>query len=137
MLLDLFSRVDFHWVSFYFGELVCWFYILFLLVLCCFYYWFDRFFRGIQNFLIGLFSKKTSSRFFSNFKFVYLFCGGLFFLLLRLNFLGLFPYIGGPTSHMTVTLSFSLVLWLMVFFSSFLYGGFRFFSHFIPFGRPL
>nr|APX40789.1 ATP synthase F0 subunit 6 [Phyllotreta hemipoda] len=60
----------------------------------------------------------------------------LFSLILFSNFLGLFPYIFTSTSHMTMTLSLSLPLWL----SFMLYGWFNntthMLSHLIPQGTP-
>nr|APX40802.1 ATP synthase F0 subunit 6 [Phyllotreta tetrastigma] len=60
----------------------------------------------------------------------------LFALILFNNFLGLFPYIFTSTSHMSMTLSLSLPLWL----SFMLYGWFNhtihMLSHLIPQGTP-
>nr|UOU85387.1 ATP synthase F0 subunit 6 [Rhamphomyia physoprocta] len=60
----------------------------------------------------------------------------LFSLIVFNNFMGLFPYIFTSTSHMTLTLSLALPLWL----SFMLYGWFNhtqhMFAHLVPQGTP-
>nr|QWB85623.1 ATP synthase F0 subunit 6 [Saphanus piceus] len=60
----------------------------------------------------------------------------LFSLILYNNFLGLFPYIFTSTSHMTLTLTLALPLWM----SFMIYGWFNntihMFDHLVPQGTP-
>lgn len=60
----------------------------------------------------------------------------LFTLILFNNFLGLFPYIFTRTSHLTITLSLALPLWI----SFMLFGWFNhtqhMFAHLVPQGTP-
>nr|AAF77373.1 ATPase 6 [Drosophila simulans] len=60
----------------------------------------------------------------------------LFSLILFNNFMGLFPYIFTSTSHLTLTLSLALPLWLCFM----LYGWFNhtqhMFAHLVPQGTP-
>nr|WMV01990.1 ATP synthase subunit 6 [Plagiodera versicolora] len=60
----------------------------------------------------------------------------LFTFIMMNNFIGLFPYIFTSTSHMTLTLSMALPLWL----SFMLYGWFNhtmyMFAHLVPQGTP-
>nr|AMW68064.1 ATP synthase F0 subunit 6 [Oliarces clara] len=60
----------------------------------------------------------------------------LFSLIIFNNFLGLFPYIFTSTSHLTLTLSLALPLWL----SFMIYGWFNhtthMFAHLVPQGAP-
>nr|YP_009349900.1 ATP synthase F0 subunit 6 [Pseudorhynchus acuminatus]AQM40074.1 ATP synthase F0 subunit 6 [Pseudorhynchus acuminatus] len=60
----------------------------------------------------------------------------LFTLMLFNNFLGLFPYIFTSTSHLTMTLTLALPLWL----SFMIYGWFNhtqhMFAHLVPQGTP-
>nr|YP_010587761.1 ATP synthase F0 subunit 6 [Tanytarsus formosanus]WAB46370.1 ATP synthase F0 subunit 6 [Tanytarsus formosanus] len=76
--------------------------------------------------LLGIYSFKGTT-----FMFI-----SLFSLILFNNFLGLFPYIFTSTSHMTLTLTLALPLWL----SFMLYGWFNntkhMFAHLVPQGTP-
>jgi len=60
----------------------------------------------------------------------------LFIFILANNFLGLFPYVFNSTSHMTITLSLALPLWL----SLILYGWINYtlyiFAHLVPQRTP-
>lgn len=60
----------------------------------------------------------------------------LFSLILFNNFIGLFPYIFTSTSHLTLTLSLALPLWLRFI----IYGWFNhtqhIFAHLVPQGTP-
>nr|AVE15623.1 ATP synthase F0 subunit 6 [Caliris sp. JZ-2017] len=60
----------------------------------------------------------------------------IFLIIFVNNFLGLFPYIFTSTSHMTMTLTLALPLWV----SFMLYGWFNYykhmFAHLVPIGTP-
>jgi ATP synthase subunit 6 len=58
----------------------------------------------------------------------------VFFLVLSLNLIGLVPYSFTLTSHLAVTLCFSLSLFIGVNILAFKYHGVRFFSLFLPAG---
>nr|APX40867.1 ATP synthase F0 subunit 6 [Phyllotreta foudrasi] len=60
----------------------------------------------------------------------------LFSLILISNFFGLFPYIFTSTSHMTLTLSLSLPLWLSFMLYGWLNNTIHMLSHLIPQGTP-
>nr|YP_006576021.1 ATP synthase F0 subunit 6 [Sphenophorus sp. BYU-CO246]ACZ58548.1 ATP synthase F0 subunit 6 [Sphenophorus sp. BYU-CO246] len=60
----------------------------------------------------------------------------LFALILFNNFLGLFPYIFTCTSHMTLTLSLSLPLWLTFMFYGWFFNTTHMFAHLVPQGAP-
>lgn len=68
---------------------------------------------------------------------IYLFIGQVFFFLVLLNFLALFPFVFSSTSHILVTLPLAYVFWLRIIFFSL--GGFlkNFLSHLLPVGTPL
>nr|YP_010381687.1 ATP synthase F0 subunit 6 [Pseudosymplanella nigrifasciata]UDL72062.1 ATP synthase F0 subunit 6 [Pseudosymplanella nigrifasciata] len=57
-------------------------------------------------------------------------------MILMNNFLGLFPYIFTPTSHISISMSISLPLWTMLM----IYGWMNFsnsmFKHLLPIGTP-
>nr|YP_009539803.1 ATP synthase F0 subunit 6 [Orancistrocerus aterrimus]AYQ18923.1 ATP synthase F0 subunit 6 [Orancistrocerus aterrimus] len=60
----------------------------------------------------------------------------IFYLILFFNFFGLFPYIFTPTSQLTITLSFSLTIWLsLMLFFWFNYPKIMF-AHLVPSGTP-
>nr|WHU27716.1 ATP synthase F0 subunit 6 [Ancylis sativa] len=60
----------------------------------------------------------------------------MFSFILFNNFLGLFPYIFTSTSHLTLSLSISLPLWLSFMFYGWINNSKHMFAHMIPQGTP-
>nr|APX40763.1 ATP synthase F0 subunit 6 [Galeruca macchoi] len=60
----------------------------------------------------------------------------LFSLILFNNFLGLFPYIFTSTSHMTMTLSLALPLWLSFMIYGWFNNSIHMLAHLVPQGTP-
>nr|YP_010894980.1 ATP synthase F0 subunit 6 [Apystomyia elinguis]WJW73493.1 ATP synthase F0 subunit 6 [Apystomyia elinguis] len=60
----------------------------------------------------------------------------LFSLILFNNFLGLFPYIFTSTSHLTLTLSLALPLWLSFMIYGWINHTQHMFAHLVPQGTP-
>nr|YP_009236695.1 ATP synthase F0 subunit 6 [Telchinia pharsalus]AMJ17164.1 ATP synthase F0 subunit 6 [Telchinia pharsalus] len=60
----------------------------------------------------------------------------LFFFILFNNFLGLFPYIFTSTSHLNISLSISLTLWLSFMIYGWINNTQNMFIHMIPQGTP-
>nr|SSD62317.1 ATP synthase F0 subunit 6 [Parides photinus] len=60
----------------------------------------------------------------------------LFTFILFNNFLGLFPYIFTSTSHLTISLSISLTLWLSFMLYGWINNSNHMFIHLIPQGTP-
>nr|WNO18710.1 ATP synthase F0 subunit 6 [Coladenia pinsbukana zhui] len=60
----------------------------------------------------------------------------LFSFILFNNFLGLFPYIFTSTSHLTISLSITLSLWLSFMFYGWINNTQHMFIHMIPQGTP-
>nr|APX40633.1 ATP synthase F0 subunit 6 [Colaspidema barbarum] len=60
----------------------------------------------------------------------------LFSLILFNNFLGLFPYIFTSTSHMNMTLSLALPLWLSFMIYGWINNTIHMFAHLVPQGTP-
>uniref|UniRef100_A0AB39A6Q7 ATP synthase subunit a n=1 Tax=Demicryptochironomus spatulatus TaxID=3231394 RepID=A0AB39A6Q7_9DIPT len=60
----------------------------------------------------------------------------LFVFILFNNFLGLFPYIFTSTSHLTLTLSIALPLWLSFMFFGWINNTTHMFAHLVPQGTP-
>nr|YP_009136708.1 ATP synthase F0 subunit 6 [Zinaida jigongi]AKE07313.1 ATP synthase F0 subunit 6 [Zinaida jigongi] len=60
----------------------------------------------------------------------------LFSFILFNNFLGFFPYIFTSTSHLTISLSISLSLWLSFMFYGWINNSHHMFIHMIPQGTP-
>nr|YP_010958793.1 ATP synthase F0 subunit 6 [Demobotys pervulgalis]WNB40541.1 ATP synthase F0 subunit 6 [Demobotys pervulgalis] len=60
----------------------------------------------------------------------------MFSFILFNNFLGLFPYIFTSTSHLTLSLSISLPLWLSFMFYGWINNTNHMFMHMIPQGTP-
>nr|QWZ46379.1 ATP synthase F0 subunit 6 [Philolithus actuosus] len=60
----------------------------------------------------------------------------LFTMIMFNNFLGLFPYIFTSTSHMVLTLSLALPLWLTFMLFGWLKNTVHMFAHLVPQGTP-
>nr|YP_007517100.1 ATP synthase F0 subunit 6 [Procecidochares utilis]AGG10663.1 ATP synthase F0 subunit 6 [Procecidochares utilis] len=60
----------------------------------------------------------------------------LFSLILFNNFMGLFPYIFTSTSHLTLTLSMAMPLWLCFMLYGWINNTQHMFSHLVPHGTP-
>nr|YP_010464240.1 ATP synthase F0 subunit 6 [Borboresthes tibialis]UUL71617.1 ATP synthase F0 subunit 6 [Borboresthes tibialis] len=60
----------------------------------------------------------------------------LFSLILYNNFMGLFPYIFTSTSHMVMTLSLALPLWLSFMLFGWINNTVHMFAHLVPQGTP-
>jgi F-type H+-transporting ATPase subunit a len=60
----------------------------------------------------------------------------IFSFILFNNFLGLFPYIFTSTSHLTLSLSISIPLWLRFIFYGWINNSKHIFAHIIPQGTP-
>nr|AVN67951.1 ATP synthase F0 subunit 6 [Parcoblatta bolliana] len=60
----------------------------------------------------------------------------LFSIIVFNNFLGLFPYIFTSTSHMTMTLSLALPLWLTFMIFGWINNTQHMFAHLVPQGTP-
>nr|YP_010183913.1 ATP synthase F0 subunit 6 [Lispe assimilis]QVG62677.1 ATP synthase F0 subunit 6 [Lispe assimilis] len=65
-----------------------------------------------------------------------LFMISLFSFILFNNFLGMFPYIFTSTSHLTMTLSLALPLWLLLMIYGWMINTNHMFTHLIPQGTP-
>nr|AXS65584.1 ATP synthase F0 subunit 6 [Cleroidea sp. 5 KM-2017] len=60
----------------------------------------------------------------------------LFSLIMFNNFLGLFPYIFTSTSHMALTLTLALPLWLSLMLIGWINNTMHMFTHLVPQGTP-
>ena len=60
----------------------------------------------------------------------------LFIILITLNLIGLIPYVFRSTSHLLLTLSLGLPLWLRLIIRGAIYAPKKFVAHFLPSGAP-
>ena len=65
-----------------------------------------------------------------------LFYISLFFIIFTANFQGLLSYVIAPISHMSVTLSLSLIIWTGIIAYGLFFHLSNFLSHLVPFGCP-
>nr|YP_009500653.1 ATP synthase F0 subunit 6 [Mustilizans hepatica]AWT58441.1 ATP synthase F0 subunit 6 [Mustilizans hepatica] len=136
MMSNLFSIFDpttnllnipFNWISTFLG-------ILFM----PYYFWmmpnrFFLFWSFIMNKLHNEFKTLLKNNYFKGSTFIFI---SLFTFVFFNNFLGLFPYIFTSTSHLTLTLSISLPLWLSFMMYGWINNYQHMFSHMIPQGTP-
>lgn len=90
-------------------------------------------FEKVYSFIIELLKENLGATkvFFFNFIFT------IFFFILSMNLLGMIPYTFTVTSHLIVTFSFSLGLFIYINFLGFMKNGMHFFGLFLPSGAPL
>nr|AIZ58438.1 ATP synthase F0 subunit 6 [Argas persicus]UNO54382.1 ATP synthase F0 subunit 6 [Argas persicus] len=88
--------------------------------------------------LISKFLMKELKNNFSktNMKFLLLFLS-IFWLILSMNFLGLYPYIFTPTSHINITSFMALPMWLSFMLFGWVMHFNKMFSHLVPLGTPI
>lgn len=60
----------------------------------------------------------------------------LFLFLITANLIGLLPYVFRPTSHLLITLTLGLPLWLSLIFTSVSWSPSSFAAHLLPAGAP-
>nr|YP_010954452.1 ATP synthase F0 subunit 6 [Tropilaelaps mercedesae]WMV02015.1 ATP synthase F0 subunit 6 [Tropilaelaps mercedesae] len=61
----------------------------------------------------------------------------LFWLIFFYNFLGLFPYIFTPSSHLMISLSLALPLWTTLMMFNLMFKFNNFMKHMVPLGTPM
>nr|YP_009476269.1 ATP synthase F0 subunit 6 [Psilogramma increta]AVM38364.1 ATP synthase F0 subunit 6 [Psilogramma increta] len=87
----------------------------------------------ILNKLHNEFKTLLKNNYFKGSTFIFI---SMFSFVLFNNFLGLFPYIFTSTSHLTLTLSISLPLWLSFMLYGWINNYQHMFTHMIPQGTP-
>lgn len=87
----------------------------------------------ISKFLIKELKNNFSK---TNMKFLFLFLS-IFWLILSINFLGLYPYIFTPTSHINITSFIALPIWLSFILFGWVIHFNKIFSHLVPLGTPI
>lgn len=136
MIINLFSIFDpstnilnlsLNWLSTFLG-------VIFLPIL----YWFlpsriSLFWNKIFTTLHKEFKILIGPQSFNGTTFIFI---SLFSLILFNNFLGLFPYIFTRTSHITITLSLALPLWLSFILYGWINNTKHIFAHLVPQGTP-
>ncbi len=136
MIINLFSIFDpstnifnlsLNWISSFLGILffpmIFWFFPSRIII-----FW-NKIFRTLHKefkILIGVHS-------FNGTTFIFI---SLFTFILFNNFLGLFPYIFTSTSHLTISLSLALPLWLSFIIFGWINNTKHIFAHLVPQGTP-
>nr|ABS28766.1 ATPase 6 [Polistes sp. MD1] len=92
-----------------------------------FLFWFN-----INNFLINEFKMYNKKKKLSIFMLL-----SLFFFILNMNFLGMFPYIFTPSSHLIISLALSLTLWLSIMLYNWMKKTLNCFAHLVPLNTPI
>nr|YP_010947232.1 ATP synthase F0 subunit 6 [Oberthueria yandu]YP_010947271.1 ATP synthase F0 subunit 6 [Oberthueria falcigera]WGO62233.1 ATP synthase F0 subunit 6 [Oberthueria yandu]WGO62285.1 ATP synthase F0 subunit 6 [Oberthueria falcigera] len=136
MMSNLFSIFDpstnllnlpINWISTFLGLLFIPYYF-WLIPNRYFFFW-----TFIFNKLHNEFKILLKNNYFNGSTFIFI---SLFSFILFNNFLGLFPYIFTSTSHLTLTLSISLPMWLSFMMYGWINNYQHMFIHMIPQGTP-
>nr|YP_010947219.1 ATP synthase F0 subunit 6 [Mustilizans eitschbergeri]WGO62207.1 ATP synthase F0 subunit 6 [Mustilizans eitschbergeri] len=136
MMSNLFSIFDpstnllnipFNWISTFLGLLFIPYYF-WMIPNRYFFFW-----SFILDKLHNEFKTLLKNNYFKGSTFIFI---SLFSFIFFNNFLGLFPYIFTSTSHLTLTLSISLPLWLSFMMYGWINNYQHMFSHMIPQGTP-
>nr|UZA61291.1 ATP synthase F0 subunit 6 [Rhynchothorax sp. JZ-2022] len=102
-----------------------WVSLLIIMMLFYYNYWF--FSSRFLKFLNILFLMSDMS---------ILFCSIMMMVLVN-NFMGLFPYIFTGTSHLLVTMSLALFLWVTYFVYGWFANAYKMLAHLVPVGTPM
>nr|YP_009434636.1 ATP synthase F0 subunit 6 [Dolichovespula panda]ATF28543.1 ATP synthase F0 subunit 6 [Dolichovespula panda] len=99
-------------------------------------FWFKKskmfiFWLTINNFILKEFNNFKKNNYNNVFMFI-----SILFILLTINFTGLFPYIFTSTSHMSITLPLSLSIWLSIMFFYWFKMTKLSFAHLVPLNTP-
>nr|YP_010974588.1 ATP synthase F0 subunit 6 [Pomacea reevei]WNR57041.1 ATP synthase F0 subunit 6 [Pomacea reevei] len=137
MLVDIFSSFDDHnqvFMSMYFFT---WVLTFFTILMFSMNYWF---YDPRWEMMIKFFKITISSQIFRSFGIK---LGGfmgmissLFLFLILLNLSGLVPYVFSPTSHLVVSLSIGLPMWMCLIMSAILYSFSSVIASLLPMGAP-
>nr|AWH61689.1 ATP synthase F0 subunit 6 [Reticunassa festiva complex sp. C] len=137
MLVDIFSSFDDNNQVFMSLYVLMWVFSLATIVLFSSSYWVSSP-RWLS--VISVFKDTASSQVFRSFGinmggFVNIITG-LFLFLILMNMSGLVPYVFSPTSHLAVSLSLGLPLWLTLIISAIFYNPSSVVAGLLPMGAP-
>nr|YP_009480387.1 ATP synthase F0 subunit 6 [Nassarius fraterculus]ANH54163.1 ATP synthase F0 subunit 6 [Nassarius fraterculus] len=137
MLVDIFSSFDDNNQVFMSLYVLMWVFSLVTIVLFSSSYWVS-FPRWLS--VISVFKDTASSQVFRSFGinmggFVNIITG-LFLFLILMNMSGLVPYVFSPTSHLAISLSLGLPLWLTLIMSAIFYNPSSVVAGLLPMGAP-
>nr|AML26674.1 ATP synthase F0 subunit 6 [Ptiliidae sp. BMNH 1274726] len=110
--------------------------LLFILFFPCTYWLIPSRYNMMWNKIILTLHKEFKIILASQYKGSTLVFISLFMIILFNNFLGLFPYIFTSSSHMVMTLSLALPLWLSFMFFGWINNTTHMFAHLVPMGTP-
>nr|QTT61320.1 ATP synthase F0 subunit 6 [Tritia mutabilis] len=137
MLVDIFSSFDDNNQVFMSLYVLMWIFSLITIVLFSSSYWVMSP-RWLS--IVSVFKDTASSQVFRSFGinmggFVNI-ISGLFLFLILMNMSGLVPYVFSPTSHLAVSLSLGLPLWLTLIVSAVFYNPSSVVAGLLPMGAP-
>nr|AWH98419.1 ATP synthase F0 subunit 6 [Conus goudeyi] len=137
MLVDIFSSFDDNNQVFMSLYILMWLFSLIMVVLFSSSFWMAH---PRWNSLINLFKDTASSQVFRSFGlnmggFVNLITG-LFLFLILMNMSGLIPYVFSTTSHLAISLTLGLPLWLSLIISAVAYNPGSVVAGLLPMGAP-
>nr|YP_009582129.1 ATP synthase F0 subunit 6 [Nassarius jacksonianus]QBK82165.1 ATP synthase F0 subunit 6 [Nassarius jacksonianus] len=137
MLVDIFSSFDDNNQVFMSLYVLMWLFSLVTIILFSSSYWVASP-RWLS--IISIFKDTASSQVFRSFGinmggFVNVITG-LFLFLILMNMSGLVPYVFSPTSHLAVSLSLGLPLWLTLIISAIFYNPSSVVAGLLPMGAP-
>nr|QTT61125.1 ATP synthase F0 subunit 6 [Tritia corniculum]QTT61359.1 ATP synthase F0 subunit 6 [Tritia sp. p LAG-2017] len=137
MLVDIFSSFDDNNQVFMSLYVLMWIFSLITIVLFSSSYWVMSP-RWLS--IVSIFKDTASSQVFRSFGinmggFVNIITG-LFLFLILMNMSGLVPYVFSPTSHLAVSLSLGLPLWLTLIVSAIFYNPSSVVAGLLPMGAP-
>nr|YP_009158195.1 ATP synthase F0 subunit 6 [Pomacea maculata]AKN78484.1 ATP synthetase F0 subunit 6 [Pomacea occulta]ART65956.1 ATP synthase F0 subunit 6 [Pomacea maculata] len=137
MLVDIFSSFDDHnqvFMSMYFFT---WMFTFFIILMFSMTYWFysPRWETSIKIFKVTISSQVFRSFGASLGGFTSM-ISSLFLFLIFLNLSGLIPYVFSPTSHLVVSLSIGLPMWLCLIMSAVMHNFSSVVASLLPMGAP-
>nr|UFI48585.1 ATP synthase F0 subunit 6 [Amalda bellonorium] len=137
MLVDIFSSFDDNNQVFMSLYILMWIFSLLTIILFSSSYWIMS---PRWTTLVSVFKDTASSQIFRSFGinmggFINV-ISGLFLFLILMNLCGLVPYVFSPTSHLAVSLSLGLPLWLSLIISAIFFNPTSVIAGLLPMGAP-
>nr|WPR14734.1 ATP synthase F0 subunit 6 [Pseudomphala latericea] len=137
MLVDIFSSFDDNNQVFMSLYMLMWFFSLSTIMIFSSSYWVSG---PRYNIILNLFKETVTSQIFRSFGlslggFINV-LGALFLFLIFMNLSGLIPYVFSNTSHLAVSLSLGLPLWLSLIISAVFYNPSSVVAGLLPMGAP-
>nr|YP_008593223.1 ATP synthase F0 subunit 6 [Sepia latimanus]QIC20340.1 ATP synthase F0 subunit 6 [Sepia latimanus]BAN81950.1 ATPase6 [Sepia latimanus] len=138
MMVDIFSSFDDHNSTMLSAHLMTWLLSLWLLIFINSSFWVNT--SNLTNMLMmpkQVINIQTTRSYSMNLGGFTLIISSLFITIINFNLLGLMPYVFSTTSHLAMTFTLSLPLWLSLIMSSYVKNSYSSIAFMLPLATPV